>query len=423
MNNFILYKIKNDYDKYNLNRKMDHREIGKDLKLFFFHQLSPGSCFFLPHGTIIYNTLVNFIKEQYLKRGFKEVLTPNIFNTELFETSGHWDNYKENMFIFSIKDDCECKNQFALKPMNCPSHALIFSNEIKSYKELPLRLADFGVLHRNELSNTLTGLTRVRKFCQDDAHIFCTPDQIKDEIKNCLSFLKDVYDIFGFKFNISLSTRPENYIGTIELWNVAEEQLKDSLNNEGFNWNIKEGDGAFYGPKIDIEIKDNHDKLHQCATIQLDFNLPDRFKLKYINNQGNEEQPVMIHRAIFGSVERFFAILLEHYNGKLPFWLSPRQIIILSISKDNNEYATQIYNHYKNFNVELDLSDDKLNKKIRNAQMMQFNFICVVGPKEQQNNTISVRNREGEVLGNYNYHLLIDKLLMLKLNYSQINKF
>ena len=264
---------------------------------------------------------MDFIKEQYWKRGFQEVISPNMYNAKLWKTSGHWDHYAENMFRFDVE-----KEAFGLKPMNCPGHCLIFDHRPRPYKELPLRMADFGVLHRNELSGALTGLTRVRRFQQDDAHIFCRPDQIKEEMAGCLDFLKFVYGVFGFTYQLRLSTRPEKFLGDIEVWNKAEKDLSDSLDSMEIPWKLNPGDGAFYGPKIDITLQDALKRHHQCATIQLDFQLPVRFNLNYIDDKGEKQHPVMIHRAILGSVERMIAVLTESYGGKWPFWLSPRQV-------------------------------------------------------------------------------------------------
>ncbi|CAL4904564.1 unnamed protein product [Urochloa decumbens] len=315
--------------------KRHHKVLGKAQELFFFHPLSPGSCFVLPHGARIYNKLMDFLRQQYRDRGYQEVLSPNIYNMQLWETSGHATNYKENMFVFEIE-----KQEFGLKPMNCPGHCLMFDNRVRSYRELPLRMADFGVLHRNELSGALTGLTRVRRFQQDDAHIFCRENQIKDEVKGVLEFINYVYEIFGFKYELELSTRPEKYLGDIETWNKAEQQLTEALNEFGKPWQINEGDGVFYGPKIDIGVFDALKRKFQCATLQLDFQLPLRFKLTYsAEDEAQRERPVMIHRAILGSVERVFAILLEHYNGKWPLWLSPRQAIVCSVSSGSVEYG------------------------------------------------------------------------------------
>uniref|UniRef100_A0A8C1YWZ0 threonine--tRNA ligase n=1 Tax=Cyprinus carpio TaxID=7962 RepID=A0A8C1YWZ0_CYPCA len=319
-------------------KNRDHRKIGKDQELFFFHDLSPGSCFFLPRGAYIYNTLTEFIREEYSRRGFQEVASPNIYNSKLWETSGHWQHYSENMFSFPVEQDI-----FALKPMNCPGHCLMFSHRPRSWRELPLRLADFGVLHRNELSGTLTGLTRVRRFQQDDAHIFCTMDQIESEMKGCLDFLRCVYDVFGFSFQLHLSTRPEKFLGDIAVWNQAEKQLENSLNEFGEPWKLNPGDGAFYGPKIDITIKDAIGRYHQCATIQLDFQLPIRFNLTYVGRDGEDkDRPVIIHRAILGSVERMIAILTENYAGKWPLWLSPRQVMLVPVNPSLEEYVKQV---------------------------------------------------------------------------------
>lgn len=391
--------------------KRDHRKLGREQELFFFHELSPGSCFFQPKGAHIYNTLINFIKKEYRKRGFQEVVTPNIFNAKLWQTSGHWAHYAENMFQFDVD-----KDTFALKPMNCPSHCLIFDNRTRSWRELPLRLADFGVLHRNEISGALTGLTRVRRFQQDDAHIFCTPEQIENEIKNALDFLKHVYSIFGFTFNLVLSTRPEKYLGEVEMWNQAEKALADSL--DGFNapWTINPGDGAFYGPKIDITVTDALKRQHQCATIQLDFQLPIRFNLSYVSESGEAKRPVIIHRAILGSVERMIAILTESYAGKWPFWISPRQVMVIPVGQNFDDYARQVKDqlHEAGFMVEVDTdAGDTLNKKIRNAQLAQFNYILVVGEKEKSNGTANVRTRSNAVHGEASIPEIIEKLKRL----------
>ncbi|CAH1997185.1 unnamed protein product [Acanthoscelides obtectus] len=355
--------------------KRDHRKIGKEQELFFFHELSPGSCFFQPRGAHIYNTLIDFIKKEYRKRGFQEVVTPNIFNAKLWQTSGHWAHYSENMFSFDVE-----KDKFALKPMNCPGHCLIFDNRVRSWRELPLRLADFGVLHRNELSGALTGLTRVRRFQQDDAHIFCAAEQVKQEMAGCLDFLKRVYGVFGFKFDLCLSTRPEKYMGDIAIWDSAEEALKESLDAFGQPWRLNPGDGAFYGPKIDITIQDALKRSHQCATIQLDFQLPIRFSLSYVSGSetGEKKRPVIIHRAVYGSVERMIAILTESFAGKWPFWLSPRQVMIVPVGPMFDDYAEQVKQklYDAGFMVEVDTDPgDTMNKKIRNAQLAQFNFI------------------------------------------------
>uniref|UniRef100_A0AAR2LRQ1 threonine--tRNA ligase n=1 Tax=Pygocentrus nattereri TaxID=42514 RepID=A0AAR2LRQ1_PYGNA len=344
-------KMLKEWEKFQEEAKnRDHRKLGREQDLFFFHDLSPGSCFFLPKGAFIYNTLVEFIRSEYRKRGFQEVVTPNIYNSKLWQTSGHWQHYSENMFSFEVE-----KEIFALKPMNCPGHCLMFDHRPRSWRELPLRLADFGVLHRNELSGALTGLTRVRRFQQDDAHIFCSMDQIESEIKGCLDFLRTVYDVFGFTFKLNLSTRPEKFLGEPEVWDQAE--------------------------KIDIQIKDAIGRYHQCATIQLDFQLPIRFNLTFVSHDGDDKKrPVIIHRAILGSVERMIAILTENYGGKWPFWLSPRQVMVVPVGPTCEEYAQRVCEEFHNAGLMTDVDLDPgctLNKKIRNAQLAQYNFILV----------------------------------------------
>nr|CAH8823128.1 unnamed protein product [Trichobilharzia regenti] len=420
--------------------KRDHRKLGVEQKLFFFHELSPGSCFFLPAGAHIYNTLVSFIRSEYWKRGFQEVITPNIYNSALWEQSGHWQHYSEHLFKIEVE-----KQTFGLKPMNCPGHCLMYAKEIRSHRELPLRFADFGVLHRNEFSGALAGLTRVRRFQQDDAHIFCREDQIKDEIKNCLDFLRYVYGVFGFSFELYLSTRPEKFMGEIEMWNRAEKQLKESMDEVGMKWQLNPGDGAFYGPKIDITIMDALRRRHQCATIQLDFQMPVRFNLTYacesdipnggdtasnsvdssVSNKAASEQyttevnvhrPVIIHRAILGSVERIIAILTESYAGKWPFWLSPRQVLVVPVVSACDEYAIEVKNrlHDAGFTTSIDTDPGRtLNKKIRNGQLLQNNFILVVGEKEVTNGTVNVRTRDNKVHGEHPVEHVIERFRQL----------
>jgi len=392
--------------------KRDHRKIGIQQDLFFFHELSPGSCFFQPKGAHIYNKLMDFIKSEYWKRGFQEVMSPNMYNAKLWKTSGHWDHYAENMFRFDVE-----KEAFGLKPMNCPGHCLIFDQRPRPYKELPLRMADFGVLHRNELSGALTGLVRVRRFQQDDAHIFCRPDQIKTEMAGCMEFLKHVYGIFGFTYQLRLSTRPEKYIGDIEVWNAAEKDLADSMDAVGIPWKLNPGDGAFYGPKIDITLQDALKRQHQCATIQLDFNLPKRFNLSYIDEKGEKQKPVMIHRAILGSVERMIAVLTENYGGKWPFWLSPRQVMVVPVGIPFNGYASEVAGRMRTLGycAEADTDDgNTMNKKVRNAQIAQYNFIFVVGEKEQNNGTVNVRTRDNKVHGEFSVEEVLNKFSVLR---------
>lgn len=390
----------------------DHRRIGREQELFFFHELSPGSCFFQPKGAHIYNALVELIRSEYRKRGFQEVVSPNIYNVKLWQTSGHWEHYADNMFSFDIE-----KEQFALKPMNCPGHCLIFAHGVRSWRELPLRFADFGVLHRNELSGALTGLTRVRRFQQDDAHMFCTNEQIGEEITQALQFLDHVYSVFGFSISFVLSTRPEGFLGEIAVWDDAEKQLAKSLNAFGKPWKENPGDGAFYGPKIDITIQDALKRAHQTGTIQLDFQLPIRFDLSYINENGEKTRPVMIHRAILGSVERIIAILTESYGGKWPFWMSPNQIMVVPVGSQFDDYAFTVKKMLfdAGFMCECDADPgDTMNKKIRNAQLAQYNFILVVGEKEKNSNTVNVRTRDNVVHGELSLPSLIEKLSKLK---------
>jgi len=372
----------------------DHRRIGTQQELFFFHKWSPGSAFFLPHGTRVYNKLMDFIKSEYHERGYQEVITPNVFNIELWKTSGHYDNYKENMFTF----ECE-KQEFGMKPMNCPAHCLLFDSTLRSYRDLPLRIADFGALHRNEISGALTGLTRVRRFQQDDAHIFCMPSQIESEVGGVLDFLQRVYDIFGFKFSLQLSTRPEKYLGEIAQWDAAEAALGKCLDafcqKIGEEWTLNPGDGAFYGPKIDIQLTDALRRKHQCATVQLDFQLPIRFKLQYKANNDAMERPVMVHRAILGSVERFMSVLIEHTGGKWPLWLSPRQVMVVPVGEAFFDYAQQVRDrlHAAGYYADVELSNKQLAKKVREATVAQYNYILVVGDKEKTDGTVNIRNR------------------------------
>uniref|UniRef100_A0A7S2SGE3 Probable threonine--tRNA ligase, cytoplasmic n=1 Tax=Rhizochromulina marina TaxID=1034831 RepID=A0A7S2SGE3_9STRA len=388
----------------------DHRRIGTAQKLFFFHPLSPGSAFWLPHGARIYNTLIDFIKKQYWKRGYTEVITPNVYNSQLWETSGHWQHYAENMFQFEVEEAT-----FALKPMNCPGHCLMFDSTLRSYRDLPMRYADFGVLHRNELSGALTGLTRVRRFQQDDGHIFCRRDQIRKEVAAALDFMKFVYDTFGMTYRLELSTRPKKALGDVALWNEAEADLAAAMNDfagEG-NWKVNPGDGAFYGPKIDIKVMDAMERVHQCATVQLDFQLPIRFDLKYKSGSSegaNEfERPIIVHRAMLGSVERMTAVLIEHYGGKWPFWLSPRQALVVPVTNELDDYANEVGKaiYDAGFFADVEDSDFTMQKKVRNGQLAQYNFILVVGKQERSDGTVNVRLRNNQVEGTMTVQELI----------------
>ncbi|KJZ76568.1 Threonine--tRNA ligase [Hirsutella minnesotensis 3608] len=392
--------------------KRNHRKIGQDQKLFFWDEMSPGATFWLPHGTRIYNTLMELMKAEYQKRGFVEVMSPNMYKADLWKMSGHWNHYEEHMFTFEVE-----KEKFGLKPMNCPGHCKIFAHSDVTYRELPWRMADFGVLHRNEFSGALSGLTRVRRFQQDDAHIFCTIDQIREEIEGAFDFLYGVYGLFGFNFKLKLSTRPEKYIGEIALWDMAEAKLKDALDSFtekiGAKWEENPGDGAFYGPKIDITVYDALRRDHQCGTIQLDFNLPRRFKLRYVAAKDDSgaattaddpdlpvgyARPVMIHRAVLGSFERMIGILTEHFGGKWPFWLSPRQVLVIPVMPAVNEYAQEVQKmfHDAGLFADADLSGNTLQKKIRTGQLEQYNFIFVVGAQEAESRTVNIRNRDDQ---------------------------
>ncbi|KAK1936161.1 putative threonyl-tRNA synthetase [Babesia divergens] len=402
----------------------DHRVIGTNLNLFQFDNIhSPGSCFWLPNGAKIYNRLVDFMRENYRLRGYQEVITPNIFSSELWKTSGHYDNYKENMYMFTV-DEAE----WGMKAMNCPGHCLIFKHMSPSYKQLPMRFADFGVLHRNELTGSLSGLTRVRRFQQDDAHVFCTTDQIFDEVLSILKFIDDVYSIFGFSYSFKLSTKPAKALGDHELWEKAEAGLRDALDKCGRQWTLNPGDGAFYGPKIDVILVDCIGREYQCGTVQLDFNLPIRFDLGYRDKDVEStdckrgfSRPVIIHRAIFGSLERFIAIVLEHLNGKLPFWLSPTQIAILPISDKHLPYSNKLYkklihlgkkcyiitpNLNTGYNCYVDSSANTMNKKIKMNQAQRYNYMVIVGDREVETSTVSLRSMDSQA----NETLTLDEL-------------
>jgi len=398
-------------------KERDHRRIMQKQELVMFHDLSPGSAFWLPHGARIYNALIDFIKQHYWKRGYDEVVTPNIYNLDLWHQSGHALHYKDDMFCFDVEG-----KEWAMKPMNCPGHCLMFASAIRSYRDLPLRFADFGVLHRNELSGALSGLTRVRRFQQDDAHIFCREDQIEDEVTGALEFMKSVYTTFGMSYKLELSTRPKKALGEKALWDRAEAALAramDAFAGKG-GWKINPGDGAFYGPKIDIKVMDAMDRIHQCATVQLDFQLPIRFNLQYTtDNREKGEQfarPVMVHRAMLGSVERMFAVLCEHYGGKWPLWLSPRQVKLIPVHKDWNDYCEKVRDrlHDEGFYADVDLTKATFQKKVRNAQIEQYNFQLVVGEQEVNNGSVNIRTRENKVEGEKKVDELIDMLKQMK---------
>jgi threonyl-tRNA synthetase len=383
-------------------KKRDHRKLGKELKLFTLMDEGPGFPFFLPKGVVLKNKLIEYWREIHRKCGYVEIETPMILNKELWETSGHWSHYKENMYTVNIDEE-----EFAIKPMNCPGGMLVYKSETHSYRELPIRAGELGKVHRHELSGALHGLMRVRAFTQDDAHIFMLPEQIKDEIKGVVKLIDEVYSRFGFKYSVELSTRPENSMGSDEEWQLAENALQGALEEMNMNFKINEGDGAFYGPKIDFHLEDSIGRTWQCGTIQLDLQLPQRFDLNYIGSDGEKHRPIVIHRVIFGSIERFIGILIEHFEGKFPTWLSPVQVKVLPISKQYNDYAEEIVNKLEksNIRVSVDLRAEKIGYKIREARSERLPYIIVVGEKEQNSSSISLRSR---VKGDEGIGLLTD---------------
>ena len=378
-------------------RKRDHRRLGQELELFMFHDWSPGAVFFLPKGAVIYNELVTFLREEYRKRGFEEVVTPQLYNKALWELSGHWEHYRENMFLLKVDEE-----DFSLKPMNCPSHVLLFKHRRRSYRELPMRIADFCPLHRNEVKGVLSGMTRVRKFEQDDAHIFCTEEQIGPEIAGQIDFVNYVYrDVFRMPFTAKLSTRPERFLGSVEVWDRAEAALEKALRDHGVEFSVNKGDGAFYGPKIDFDIKDALGRAWQLATIQLDFQLPLRMGVEYEGADGRRHVPVMIHRAVLGSLERFIAVLIEHYGGEFPLWLAPVQAAVIPVSEKEHEYAREVLGKLRaaGLRAEIDLSGERVSYKIRAHELRKVPYMAVVGPREAQAGTVAVRARRKGDLG------------------------
>ena len=371
-------------------KKRDHRKLGKELGLFFMSEEGPGFPFFLPKGTAVKNELISFWREIHREAGYVEVETPIILNRHLWETSGHWFHYKENMYTTIIDEE-----DYAIKPMNCPGGMLVYKNELHSYKDLPLRVGELGRVHRHELSGALHGLMRVRTFTQDDAHIFMMPEQIKDEIKNVANLIDRVYKTFGFSYSVELSTRPEDFLGEIKDWDMAENALKEALEELNQPFKINEGDGAFYGPKIDFKIRDCIGREWQCGTIQLDYQLPQRFELEYIGADGQKHRPIMIHRVALGSIERFFGVLIEQYAGAFPTWIAPVQVKILPISDKFNDYAASVKKQLEDMGikVELDLRSEKIGYKIREAQLEKIPYMFVVGEKEVENSAVSVRER------------------------------
>lgn len=396
---------KKDLDAYILQleeaKKRDHRKLGRELGLFMFHELAPASPFFTGRGTVVYNELTKYIRELYYKYDYQEVITPQIFDIELFKTSGHYANYKENMY-FSRPDERE----FGVKPMNCPSHCLLFANEKHSYRELPLRMADFGRLHRYEKSGSLHGLSRVRTFCQDDAHIFCAFDQLKSEIFKFIEMLNIIYQTLGMpNYKLFLATRPENRMGTEEYWDLAEKALGDAITEMGMEFGILPGEGAFYGPKLEMHFVDAIGRSWQTGTIQVDPNLPEAFDLKYTGEDNKEHRPIMLHRAVLGSLERFISVYLEHTAGNLPPWMSPSQVTILNVTDRVNEFCEQVEQDLRKHSIRVDFDrrNEKLNFKIREAQLKKTPFMLIVGDKEAEQKSVSVRLRDGSMHNNISW--------------------
>ncbi len=375
----------------------DHRKLGKDLDLFSLHEEGPGFPFFHPKGMAIMNTLIDFWRREHVKRGYTEIKTPQILDRDLWIRSGHWDHYRENMYFTEIDE-----KPYAIKPMNCPGSILVYKTQLRSYRDLPMRLAELGCVHRHERSGVLHGLMRVRCFTQDDSHTYIEPSQIKDEVTRIMELDKYFYtDVFGFKYFVELSTRPEDSMGTDEQWEAAESALRDALESTNTPYTINPGDGAFYGPKIDFHLEDCLGRTWQCGTIQLDFQMPGRFDVSYIGEDGNEHTPVLIHRVVFGSIERFMGILIEHYAGAFPYWLAPVQIRIIPIAETHKDYAKELKEKFTelNFRSEIDMRDEKLGRKIRDAQLQKVPYMLVVGDKEKESHSVGVRERSKGDLG------------------------
>ncbi len=372
-------------------KKRDHRKLGKELGLFAMMEEGPGFPFFLPKGMVLKNTLIDYWREIHTREDYVEISTPIMLNRQLWETSGHWDHYKENMYTTVIDD-----TDFAIKPMNCPGGMLVYKSQPRSYRDLPLRMGELGLVHRHEKSGQLHGLMRVRCFTQDDAHIFMTQEQITDEIMGVARLIDEVYSLFGFKYHVELSTRPENSIGSDEDWEIATDGLRKALEKLGLPYVVNEGDGAFYGPKIDFHLEDSIGRTWQCGTIQLDFQLPMRFEAEYMGADGEKHRPIMIHRVVFGSIERFIGILIEHYAGKFPVWLSPVQVKVLPISDKNFPYAKKVYQALKDSRIrcEFDERSEKIGYKIREAQLEKVPYMLVLGGKEEEDGLVAVRSRD-----------------------------
>lgn len=380
-------------------KKRDHRKLGRELGIFTMMDEGPGFPFFLPNGMVLKNTLIDYWRKIHTREGYVEISTPMMLNRKLWETSGHWDHYKENMYTTVIDD-----TDFAVKPMNCPGGMLVYKSEPHSYRDLPLRMGELGLVHRHEKSGQLHGLMRVRCFTQDDAHIFMTPEQIPSEIKGVISIIDEVYTLFGFKYHVELSTRPEDSMGSDEDWETATNGLKSALDDLGLDYIVNEGDGAFYGPKIDFHLEDSLGRTWQCGTIQLDFQLPMRFNAEYTGEDGEKHQPIMIHRVVFGSIERFIGIIIEHFAGKFPTWLAPVQVKVLPVSEKSHDYAASVYEKLKasGIRAEIDNRDEKIGYKIREAQLKKIPYMLILGENESSTGCVSVRSRDNGDLDSNN---------------------
>ncbi|SHD78544.1 threonine--tRNA ligase [Schnuerera ultunensis] len=406
------YEKKKDLEAY-LHRleeakKRDHRKLGKELDLFSIHEEGPGFPFFHPKGMIVRNILEDFWKEEHAKRGYGELKTPIILNEDLWQQSGHWDHYKENMYFTEI-DDAE----YAIKPMNCPGSILVYKSKMHSYRDLPLRWGELGLVHRHELSGALHGLMRVRSFVQDDAHIYALPSQVKEEIINIIDLADYIYSIFGFKYHVELSTRPENSMGTEEQWELAINSLRQALQEKGIDYILNEGDGAFYGPKIDYHLEDAIGRTWQCGTIQLDFQMPERFDLTYVDKDNEKKRPVMLHRTILGSIERFMGILIEHFAGKFPVWIAPVQATVLPISDKFNDYAYEIKKEMEDKGLRVDIDDraEKIGYKIREARLQRIPYMLIVGEKEVEGKLVSINKRDEGDIGQFKLEEFIDRVI------------
>lgn len=409
----VSFPSKKELDEYLFQieeaKKRDHRKLGKELDLFSFQDEGPGFPFWHPKGTILWNALADYIRAECFKRGYSEIRTPAILNSNLWKQSGHWDNFHENMYFTEIDEQ-----DFAVKPMNCPGCSLVYKHHMHSYKELPLRYMELGTVYRHELSGVLHGLFRVRSFTQDDAHIFCSQETLESEVRDIINFTFDVYRKFGFQeFQTFIATRPEKSQGSDEDWDLATESLKNALDKEGLEYGVKEGEGAFYGPKIEFNIKDSLGRLWQCGTIQVDFSMPNRFELEYTGNDGKKHQPVMVHRAIYGSLERFIGILIEHYEGKFPFWISPTQIRVVTVAEPHNSYAQEIGERLtaQGLRVELDLRNEKIGSKIRESILKKTNYIIIIGDKEVEGNLVSIRRRGEESTESMSFDAFFELIL------------